>query len=496
MEPTRMLTAPPGTIRDPKQRDSTRDNSIGNSDDKALALPNGTPIMRRAVSAPQRSQGIRSSREDILRQYNYWESEFEKKNPEHRQLKLQRILVELGYNPDKVNSIVRDIQTNSIREAVESLLESKDSKDSKKADAQDEQQVKQRLEQLKKIVKELEGPADDSKSLRAAMPILQKQLSSNAEEKAIVIIASDPKGEEKELVEEEQNLLKEDRETAKDKITCGICLEDLPKSMYDDTECGHHFCLVCWTRYLETRIQDGQVAKLCCPEYKCAREISEAEIKQCVEEGTLEKYYKFKRNCEIVASKDCRFCIAPDCDGVITKQLMKRRAVCDVCNQAICWTCGEAFHRGSCEKAAKESKNNAYQIYKILHSVKRCPNCRVDIEKNSGCNHMTCYQCKYEFCWICGGKYTSNHFAPYNIFGCANMQDGECAFFGDDDCLCIPCGCLTCECECGGQSNCRFNPVGFTKRFFTRLMCAALMIPCCPCIALCIITGDEDCCDD
>ena len=35
---------------------------------------------------------------------------------------------------------------------------------------------------------------------------------------------------------------------------------------------------------------------------------------------------------------------------------------------------------------------------------KQCPSCKFWVEKNEGCDHMTC-RCKYEFCYVCGGKY-------------------------------------------------------------------------------------------
>ncbi|GMS90670.1 hypothetical protein PENTCL1PPCAC_12845, partial [Pristionchus entomophagus] len=47
------------------------------------------------------------------------------------------------------------------------------------------------------------------------------------------------------------------------------------------------------------------------------------------------------------------------------------------------------------------------------------PQIQVAIEKNGGCNHMTCSQasCKYEFCWICMGdwkKHNNNY--SCNVF--------------------------------------------------------------------------------
>lgn len=59
----------------------------------------------------------------------------------------------------------------------------------------------------------------------------------------------------------------------------------------------------------------------------------------------------------------------------------------------------------------------------VAERVTNCPQCGLIVEKEEGgCNHMICAKCKYEFCWVCGMKYTVNHFDANNVFGCQGLQ--------------------------------------------------------------------------
>ena len=51
--------------------------------------------------------------------------------------------------------------------------------------------------------------------------------------------------------------------------------------------------------------------------------------------------------------------------------------------------------------------------------VKKCPRCQIFTEKNEGCNHMTCVNCKYQLCWLCEGPYKYGH---YDSGKCAGHQ--------------------------------------------------------------------------
>jgi hypothetical protein len=48
------------------------------------------------------------------------------------------------------------------------------------------------------------------------------------------------------------------------------------------------------------------------------------------------------------------------------------------------------------KKCADDSETSNW----IAANTKECPKCQSTIEKNGGCNHMTCRKCKYEVCRI------------------------------------------------------------------------------------------------
>ena len=81
--------------------------------------------------------------------------------------------------------------------------------------------------------------------------------------------------------------------------------------------------------------------------------------------------------------------------------------ICPNCNNNFCVECDKPAHwPASCEDAEwfiKESEkllNGTKETANYVARVKKCPQCRLPMEKNEGCQHMTC-RCSHQFCWEC-----------------------------------------------------------------------------------------------
>lgn len=56
----------------------------------------------------------------------------------------------------------------------------------------------------------------------------------------------------------------------------------------------------------------------------------------------------------------------------------------------------------------------------LARHSKPCPGCSAPIQRSGGCKHMTCKQCRYQFCWLCGSIWTG-----HNAFGKCPSSPGN-----------------------------------------------------------------------
>jgi hypothetical protein len=145
----------------------------------------------------------------------------------------------------------------------------------------------------------------------------------------------------------------------------------------------------------------------------------------------LSKFQKFKRNLEVSKNPNARWCIRPGCDNYMLGSVEKPQLTCNVCQTQVCFSCNQPWHEGlRCDEVIDEQ----YASWARGRDIQTCPRCNVRIEKDLGCNHMTCQNCKYQFCWLCRGEYSDNHFSEWNPMGCPGAQFA----FEDPDSCCRP----------------------------------------------------------
>ena len=106
---------------------------------------------------------------------------------------------------------------------------------------------------------------------------------------------------------------------------------------------------------------------------------------------------------------------------------MKPTDIVCKCGNDWCFKCLKKAHRPiHCDMLNKwhdriQVGNDDTDIW-IKLNTKNCPKCKISIQKNQGCMHMTCSQCRYEFCWLCLGDYR-NHSAETGRGLCNSFDD-------------------------------------------------------------------------
>ena len=202
---------------------------------------------------------------------------------------------------------------------------------------------------------------------------------------------------------------------------CGVCSDTIE---YQDISkvkisCNHYFCLDCWENYLKEKINNANVGKISCMQHGCSIVLKEQFIKQILnnDDILIKKYEKFCERQKILTSdKNIKFCPTPDCDGYAERKNKDEKYVKCNFGHEFCFICLSSPHG---DKECQEMIDEGFEEWKNKKIVKRCPGCKMWTEKNEGCNHMTCVECKYQWCWLCQKKYDYNH---YNYGSCKGLQ--------------------------------------------------------------------------
>lgn len=165
---------------------------------------------------------------------------------------------------------------------------------------------------------------------------------------------------------------------------------------------------------------------LACPFPDCETDVRPQDVKDLCPQPIYEKYQKFTVIAALRMDPNARWCPNPECNNGIKADPSNPWVFCNMCKFEFCFKCMAERHDGAaCGKEAlaylekkKQSEELALEQFKEFTAqhlllVKPCPTCHNYIEKNDGCNHMTCgnQACKAQFCWLCLSLYAPDHFS-------------------------------------------------------------------------------------
>ena len=207
---------------------------------------------------------------------------------------------------------------------------------------------------------------------------------------------------------------------------CLVCEEELndQEKKDNDLECHHICCDDCYFDYLKEKVNTNQIERIRCQKKDCETILNNNFIERKLfrDIEILEKYKKLQKRRQLILDPNVQLCPYPDCESY-AKKLNETNYVCCIHNKhKFCFNCLKEWHG---KKKCDDSVDKSFNKWRDSYKVKRCPKCKFFIEKNEGCNHITCTNCNYEFCWLCLGKYSSNHF---DLGQCAGLQYANCGF--------------------------------------------------------------------
>lgn len=256
-------------------------------------------------------------------------------------------------------------------------------------------------------------------------------------------------------------------------FSCSVCCEDGHMLVFG-LLCGHTYCSGCYLRYVEARVAQGVLIR--CMEPQCnlslyhedvelllasEDEPEPVEVRELGSDSDSDDEYDHQYDhldlsgrFVMVEPKDpilhnrllvsaarmaidalhtrYRWCPSVDCASLVElarnvrPENYDKNSDCDLANLAVvscpaghefCFDCQYENHL-PCPcwvvgKWIKRCEDDSETANWIEANTQSCPKCHALIEKNGGCNHMTCRKCRFEFCWICLGDWTSHNSANW-----------------------------------------------------------------------------------
>jgi len=207
---------------------------------------------------------------------------------------------------------------------------------------------------------------------------------------------------------------------------CSICLE--PRllcagaggALATVSACGHTSCAASLAEWLATQVDDMQrsAEELSCA--SCLAHLTSADLAAFASRRVAERAQRLSLEKALVGMGDWVWC--PQCSSGGFKEGSGlggscKSLTCVECGFSFCAECSTASAEhatpAGCWLPCAEAQQNAATASYVQQFTKACPKaeggCGVATIRDGGCSHMTCRVCKFQWCWLCGGKYKGKY---------------------------------------------------------------------------------------
>ncbi|XP_057535397.1 E3 ubiquitin-protein ligase RSL1-like [Amaranthus tricolor] len=182
-------------------------------------------------------------------------------------------------------------------------------------------------------------------------------------------------------------------------IFCGICMEHKSYSeiFMGLSKCTHTFCIDCVLKYMASKINEN-IGSVKCPDPKCKQVFEPEKCSSILPKEIFERWENALFEAMIPGYQKF-YCPYKDCSALMVDDggIEVRSSECPSCKRLFCARCQVRWHEGiTCEEfdalGTDERDKDDVMVFKMAKDNKwrRCPNCRIHIEKTQGCQHMSC----------------------------------------------------------------------------------------------------------
>jgi len=250
---------------------------------------------------------------------------------------------------------------------------------------------------------------------------------------------------------------------AQNSYPCSICLTSLKGYKCLQLACQHVFCRPCLQDFWGLCIAEGDVDRVGCPDPECVkakREADEEEVARAVSEQEVVRWRWLREKRNVDKDPTIIHCPVEQCQTPVSKpagedpdSAWDRFRQCPQCSYSFCAFCRRTWHgtvvpckmthaekivleymaedeesEGRLALERRYGKKNIQRLVEeyqeevanrewLAASTTECPGCGCHVEKNMGCNHITCWKCGKHFCYRCGAALTPGN--PYLHFSTA-----------------------------------------------------------------------------